>query len=178
EESPGRAGAAARNGVCLPVPYVGGSRGRPLPSLARTAPAERRTPMNEATVFLIIVVVVVVFFVFLFLLGLIGIIALIFFLSKANRSLRLHEVDSIVRDWAEQHGYELLGLSEEGIQKSPFADRFGFGFDKKPAIVRVIEARDPKGRVRRGWIYLRARFAGRGGYRGFLRDTPGVAWAH
>jgi hypothetical protein len=133
---------------------------------------------SDATVFLVIVLVVVIFFFFVVLLGIIGIVALIFFLSKANRSMRLQEVESVVRDWAEQHGYELLGLREEGIQNSPFADRFGFGLNQKPAIVRSIEARDRKGRLRRGWIYLRARYAGRGGFRGFLPDTLEVAWAN
>jgi hypothetical protein len=133
--------------------------------------------MSDATVILIIVVVVVVFFFFIVLLGLIGIVALIFFLAKANRSARLGQVESIVRNWTEQHGYELLSIGEEGIHDSPFADRFGFGFGKKPAIVRSIEARDRQGRVRRGWIYLRARQVGPRGFGGFLPDTLEVAWA-
>jgi hypothetical protein len=133
---------------------------------------------TDAWIFILIFIVAAVIFLLVFALALVGFVALLFFLGKANRSARLQQVESIVRNWTEQHGYELLNISEEGIRNSPFADRFGAGFGKRPAIVRSIEAKDPKGRVRRGWIYIRARFAGPRGFSGFLPDTLEVAWAN
>jgi hypothetical protein len=133
---------------------------------------------TDAWIFIVVFIVLALIFVLIFVAGLIGFVFLLIFLGRANRTARMQQVEDIVRDWTEQHGYELLSMGEEGLRNSPFADRFGFGFGKKPAIVRSIEARDPKGRVRRGWIYIRARFAGPRGFSGFLPDTLEVAWAN
>jgi hypothetical protein len=98
--------------------------------------------------------------------------ALILFVgSRAVKGQSNREIESILNDWAEGQGFELLQVGGRDPHGSPFADRFGFGFGKRPAIVQSIEVRDRKGRTRHGWAYVQARMAGRGGYSGFLRDT-------
>jgi hypothetical protein len=100
--------------------------------------------------------------------------ALIFFLSKSVVGpWNSGQLDSIIEDWAQDEGYEIVDIWEVRGRDHPFADRFGFG--KKPAVVRQIEVRDRKKRLRRGWVYVRARFAGTG-YSGFLSDSLEVAW--
>src|SRR5436190_11246985 len=86
---------------------------------------------------------------------------LIFYLGKkVVAPMRQRQLEAAVEDWADDHGYELLEITEVESRDHPFADRFGFGFGKTPGVVKCVEMRNRKGRIRRGWIFVRARFTG------------------
>lgn len=109
-----------------------------------------------------------------FALLLVGGIALIFFLGKGVVGpMRQRQVESLVEDWAREHDYELLEVSDLDSRDHPFADRFGFG--KTPGIVKCIKMRDARGLVRRGWVYFRGRVGPRG-YSGIIADSLEIAW--
>jgi hypothetical protein len=107
------------------------------------------------------------FAVILFIAGGVG----LYFLSRSVGSVRHRQVRSLLEDWAEDRDYEVLDVQPAGTRDHPFADRFGFGFGKRPGIVQRIKVRDRRGRVRRGWMYLGAQVTIRGGYSGFLPNT-------
>ena len=81
---------------------------------------------------------------------------------------------AILENWAADEGCELLKADWlEDRRDHPFADRFGVGWGKRPAIVLVVKVRTPQGQVRQGWAYLQ--------YRGLrsrtlLPDSLEVAW--
>jgi hypothetical protein len=101
---------------------------------------------------------------------------LLFYLGKnVSGPLIQRQIESIVEDWADEHSYELLEIGDVRSREHPFADRFGFGLGKTPGIVKEVEMRDRKGRLRRGWIFLKARWAGKG-YSGFVPGSLEVAW--
>jgi hypothetical protein len=101
----------------------------------------------------------------------------IFLLGKnVVAPMRQRQLESIIDDWARERGYELVGVRELPSRDHPFADRFGAGFGKGPAVVKYFEVRKGRGKVRRGWAYVRARLAGRGGYSGFRPESLEVAW--
>jgi hypothetical protein len=114
-----------------------------------------------------------------FILLAIGFVFLIIFIGKRGIApARQNQLEEIIEEWADDKGYELLEARRVTSRDHPFADRFGFGFGKKPAMVQEIEVRDRKGRVRRGWAYIRVRMAGTSGtaFGGFVRDSLEVAW--
>jgi hypothetical protein len=81
---------------------------------------------------------------------------------------------SILEDWAHGEGCELLKVDwSDDRRDQPFADRFGAGWGKRPAIVLVIKVRTPEGAVRRGWAYLQFRSVRS---RVLLPETLEVAW--
>jgi hypothetical protein len=99
---------------------------------------------------------------------------LIFLLGKkVTGPMRQRQIETMVQDWAEDHGYELVEISDLDSRDHPFADRFGFG--KTPGLVKCVEMRDRKGRPRNGWIFIKARLSGRG-YSGFVPGSLEVAW--
>jgi hypothetical protein len=125
--------------------------------------------------FLILVAVVLLVIVVVFLAGA-GL--LIFFMTKLyqNRAaIGSNKLRPILEDWADDHDLELLEIDDAVPRDHPFADRFGSGFGKKPALVRSFEVRDRKGRIRRGWVYIRMRMA-HGGFGGFVLDSLEVEW--
>jgi hypothetical protein len=61
----------------------------------------------------------------------------------------------ILEDWAADEGCELLKADWPEDRRHPFADRFGVGLGKQPAIVLAVKVRTRHGDVRRGWAYLR-----------------------
>jgi hypothetical protein len=98
---------------------------------------------------------------------------LIFFLGKnVVGPARQRQLQGMVEEWGRERGYELLGISDCVSRAHPFADRFGFG--KTPGMVKCVEMRDRNGRVRRGWIYVKAQFTGKG-YSGFVPNSLEVA---
>ena len=112
-----------------------------------------------------------------FALLLIGGVVLIFFLGKGVVGpARQRQVRSLVEDWAREHDYELLEIGDLDSRDHPFADRFGFGFGKTPGIVKCITMKDPRGRVRRGWVYFKGRLTARGGYSGIVPESLEIAW--
>jgi hypothetical protein len=102
-------------------------------------------------------------------------VAVLVYMSRRGIGQGASQLQTIIEDWADEHDYELLDVAEERSRDHPFADRFGFGFGKAPAVVRRIKVRTRKGRVRRGWVYVRARMVG-GRYGPFLPETLEVAW--
>jgi hypothetical protein len=81
----------------------------------------------------------------------------------------------MVEDWAQEHDYELLAIRDCRSRDHAFADRFGSGFGRSPGIVKRVEMRARNGRVRRGWIFVKARLTAQG-YSGFLPNSLEVAW--
>jgi hypothetical protein len=110
-----------------------------------------------------------------FIVAAVAFVAVLIFVARRGVGPGTVQLQRIIEDWAEEHDYELLDVAEERSRDHPFADRFGFGFGKAPAVVRRIKVRTRKGRVRRGWVYVRARLGGRG-YSGFQPETLEVAW--
>ncbi len=123
-----------------------------------------------------VVVVVVLLVCLAFVVVVVGsIAALVFFLVRhaAGSGDRLR---AILAGWAENRGYELVEVGDASGRDHPFKDRFGFGFGKRPAVVRHIEVRDERGRERQGWVYLPMRMVGRS-FAGYLTNELEVAWA-
>jgi hypothetical protein len=101
---------------------------------------------------------------------------LIYYLGKGVIGpMRQRQLQRIVEDWADERGYELLEISDLESRDHPFADRFGVGFGKTPGMVKCVEMRDRKGRVRQGWVFVKARVSARG-YSGFEPSSLEVAW--
>jgi hypothetical protein len=106
----------------------------------------------------------------------VGGIGLILFLARnVTGPLNRKQLQSIIEDWAEEEGYELQEVLAVHSRNHPFADRFGFGLGKRAGVIKEIEVRDRKGRLRRGWVWIQARSTGRG-YSGFLPNSLEVAW--
>jgi hypothetical protein len=108
-----------------------------------------------------------------------GIVFLVFFILRHNVGAGTAKLRAVVEDWAEDHGYEVLNISSDVPSDHPFKDRFGFGFGKRPAIVRAVEMRGRNGRIRHGWLYVQARLGGGrhgGGLTGFIPESLEVAW--
>ena len=85
------------------------------------------------------------------------------------------QIGAIIEEWARTHGYEVLRIDPVSGRDHPFADRFGAGFGKRPAVVRAVEVRTPAGRRRKGWVYIAARGYHAGA--GFRPESLEVAWA-
>jgi hypothetical protein len=106
-------------------------------------------------------------------------VGLAFLLKRTSKALAItphsKELRALVEDWADEEGYEVLEVGTTVTGQHPWADRFGFGFGKKPAIVRDVEMKDRKGRVRQGWVYVRIRMFGRA-FAGYVADSLEVAW--
>jgi hypothetical protein len=82
---------------------------------------------------------------------------------------------SILEEWAADEGHDLLKVDwPQDRQAHPFADRFGAGWGKRPAVVLAVEVRTRAGTVRRAWAYIQFR-----GYRSrtLLPETLEVVWA-
>jgi hypothetical protein len=84
----------------------------------------------------------------------------------------MKEMEKYVEDWLAEQGYELVELSEEGTEDSPFRERRPY----RPGVVRTIEAKDRRGRLHRGWVFFPARMGARG-YSGFRLEAMEVEWA-
>jgi hypothetical protein len=141
--------------------------------------------------FLLVVIGFVVFMGIL-IAAMIGLFALIVFVGMgANKSRTAGQFRSILEDWAARQGLEVLQITDAAALNHPFADRFGFGFNKRPAVVKRIELRNRSGQVRRGWAYVQSNFTpggaanvlhvGSNGARfmvngDFLPETLEVAW--
>jgi hypothetical protein len=101
-------------------------------------------------------------------------------MARAGGSLRGQLYSRQVSFHGPGAAHELLAVSALASRDHPFADRFGFGFRKKAAVVKRIKVRDRRGRVRRGWVYVRIRLgAGPRGvpaFAGFLPESLEVAW--
>ena len=130
--------------------------------------------MNATHVFFLPVVGLLACF-GVFLLAAVVFAGLLIFIARQGVGVGASQLQTIIANWAEEHDYDLLDVSEVRSRDHPFADRFGFGFGKAPAVVRRIKVRTRKGRVRRGWVYVKARLGGRG-YSGFRPETLEVAW--
>jgi hypothetical protein len=112
------------------------------------------------------------------LVGLLVVAALWIFLVRGSRKVAgaaiNAQVEEAIEDWAEDHGYEVLGLSEADPRENPFAGRYGNWGGKRPGIVMRVKVRDRNDRVRSGWILLLAR--GAVVYLGYDSGTLEVAW--
>jgi hypothetical protein len=126
---------------------------------------------SQATIVIIIFVVIAVVMVLLFVLLAAGFLVLIFFLGKKLGASRMKEIERHVEDWLGEQGYELVEITEEGAEDSPFRDRRPY----RPGIVRAIEAKDRRGEVHRGWVFFPARMGARG-YSGFRLEAMEVEW--
>jgi hypothetical protein len=135
----------------------------------------RGDPVNAAHVFFLPVVGLLVCF-GAFLLAVVVFAGLLIFIARQGVGVGASQLQTIIANWAEEHDYELLDVSEVRSRDHPFADRFGFGFGKAPAVVRRVKVRTRKGRVRRGWVYVRARMPVGGFGGGFRPETLEVAW--
>jgi hypothetical protein len=140
----------------------------------------------------LLVVFAVVAFIGVLIAAMIGLFVLIVFVGVgANKSRTTGQFRAILEDWAARHGLEVVQISDAAALNHPFADRFGFGFDKRPAVVKRIELRNRSGQVRRGWAYVQSNFTpggaanvlhlGSNGARfmangDFLPETLEVAW--
>ncbi|HJZ89237.1 MAG TPA: hypothetical protein VKE40_00090 [Gemmataceae bacterium] len=112
------------------------------------------------------------------LLGLVVVAAFWFLLVRGSRKVAgaalNAQVEETIEDWAEDHGYELLGLREADARDNPFTGRYGNWGGKRPGIVMRVKIRDRDDRVRRGWILLLAR--GAVVYLGYDPGTLEVEW--
>jgi hypothetical protein len=130
--------------------------------------------MNTTPIYLFVIGMIVCggFTVLLF----IGGALLIFYLGKnVAAPMRQRQLQGIVEDWAHDHGYEVLEIRAVESRDHPFGDRFGFGFGKTPGVVKAVEMRDRKGRVRQGWIFVRVWISGRGSS-GFVPGSLEMVW--
>ena len=125
----------------------------------------------DAQVAIVIFIVIAVAMVLFFVLLAAGFLVLIFFIGKKVGASRMKEIEKYVEDWLAEQGYELVEMTEEGAEDSPFRDRR----PKRPGIVRTIEAKDSRGRVHRGWVFFPARMGARG-YSGFRLEAMEVEW--
>ena len=108
-----------------------------------------------------------------------GFVLLVFFMLRHNVGASSAKLREVVEDWAEDHGYEVLDISNDAPPDHPFKDRFGIGIGKRPAMVRAVEMRNRKGQTRHGCIYVQARLgAGRHGMglTGFIPESLEVVW--
>jgi hypothetical protein len=131
--------------------------------------------MNHADTNATLVIIVFVAFIAIMVIGFALIatvfIVLIFFVGKKVAAVRMKEIERHVEDWLAEEGYELVRISDEGTEDSPFRDRR----PRRPGIVRTIEAKDRRGRVPRGWVFFPARMGARG-YSGFRLEAMEVEW--
>jgi hypothetical protein len=84
------------------------------------------------------------------------------------------QAEEAIEDWAEDHGYEVLGLREADPRDNPFTGRYGKWGGKRPGVVMRVKVRDQHDHIRRGWILLLAR--GAVAYLGYDPGTLEVAW--
>jgi hypothetical protein len=126
----------------------------------------------DPKVVMIIFVLIIVAMVVVFVLLAAGFLVLIFFVGKKVGAARMKEIERYVEDWLGEQGYELVQITEEGAEDSPFRDRRPY----RPGIVRTIEAKDRRGRVHRGWVFFPARPGPRGTYSGFRLEAMEVEW--
>jgi hypothetical protein len=89
--------------------------------------------------------------------------------------MNLEHLDRIIEDWAEDEGYEVVGIREVRGRDHPFRDRFGWGRRGPVGVVRQVKVRDKDGAVRRGWVFVKARL-GPHGYSGFQPGSVEVVW--
>ena len=125
----------------------------------------------DSQAFIILCIVIAVVMVLFFVLLAAGFLVLIFFLGKNLGASRMKAIERHVEDWLAEQGYELVQITDEGIEDSPFRDRR----PKRVGIVRTIEAKDRRGRVHRGWVFFPARMGARG-YSGFRLEAMEVEW--
>jgi hypothetical protein len=128
----------------------------------------------EGFFLLLIVFVVCLGLGLLFIVGF-GVFLILFAGRRVVAPMHQRQLRSIIEDGMAERDYELLEVTDETSRDHPFADRFGFGFGKRPAVVKRIEARDRAGRTRRGWAYVRAWVTGMG-HSGFIPESLEVAW--
>src|SRR5438067_13210938 len=80
----------------------------------------------------------------LFIIGF-GVFLILFAGRNVVAPMRQQQLRSIIENGLAERGYELLEVADETSRDHPFADCFGFGLGKRPAVLKRIEARDPAG---------------------------------
>lgn len=76
-----------------------------------------------------------VLFLFVAVVAVVGTAVLLLLTRRAGFSPAANQAIPIIERWARSHGYEVLKNEPYLGRDHPFADRFGFGLGKMPAVV-------------------------------------------
>jgi hypothetical protein len=122
--------------------------------------------VSDQAVFTLMIVGFAVCFGLLFLAIVLGGVLIVFFGIRLGAH-RQSQVQKMLEEWAQDNGYELLKVGGESAKASPVGRRL---MARGPGLVQSVEVRDRNGRVRQGWMFIKAQKVG-AHYSGFRPET-------